>query len=361
MASCSAARSGVFVETLMTRPSRAVHVPSRTRRRAVQAVALTLASGSLGARAQATAAAGDGFPNKPVRIVVTYAPGGLSDTLARVLADKMSKSMGVPVLVENRPGAAGIIGTDYVAKSPPDGYTISLALSNAIYTNQFIYSKLPYDPNKDIGFIYKLCDAYALMTVNPSVPARNLAEFTDWLKANSGKVNFGSYGIGSYPHLIGSYISKQQGVEMSHAVYKGEAPMVQDLLGGQLHFAFGSPAVLKPHFDAGKLRPIAVASTRRLTPLPDVPTFNEAGWKDKEYAIGGWFGLVGPAGMPKAVVDRLAAEARKALADPAIQARFVTFGYEAVTDSGPEVFAAEYKRNVGVWRDLVAISGVKAD
>ena len=331
---------------------------SSARRRWLQgAVALAAAATCLGAQAQG---AGD-YPNKPIKIIVTYAPGGLTDSMARVLAEKLSKSMGVPVLVENKPGAAGIIGTDFVAKSAPDGYTISLALSNAIYTNQFIYPKLPYNPNKDISFIYKLANGPAMLVVHNSVPAKNLEEFKTWLKANSGKVNYGSYGVGSYPHMISEYIGKQNNVEMSHAVYKGEAPMTQDLLTGQIHFAFGSPAVMKPHFDSGKLRPIAVTSNKRFATLPDLPTFGEQGWKDAPYSLMGWFGFVGPAGIPKPIVEKLAEETRKALQDPDIRARFVNFGYEAVGDSGPDKLEAEYKRNVGHWKELVQISGAKVE
>ncbi|ARU04634.1 hypothetical protein CCO03_08085 [Comamonas serinivorans] len=343
----------------MTTTSSRARPAGLARRPVVQALGLALATVSLGAQAQGQAAAD--FPSKPIRIVVTYAPGGLTDSMARVLADKMSKSMGVPVLVENKPGAAGIIGTDYVAKSPPDGYTISLALSNAIYTNQFIYPKLPYNPNKDISFIYKLANGPAMLVVHNSVPAKNLEEFKTWLKANPGKINYGSYGIGSYPHMVTEYIGKQLGVPMSHAVYKGEAPMVQDLLSGQIQFAFGSPAVMKPHFETGKLRPIAVTSNKRFATLPDLPTFGEQGWNDKPYGLMGWFGFIGPAGIPKPILDKLAAETRKAMADPDIQTRFVNFGYEAVTDSSPEAHEAEYKRNVGYWKELVQISGAKME
>ena len=331
---------------------------SSARRRWLQgAAALAAATVCLGAQAQG---AGD-YPNKPIKIIVTYAPGGLTDSMARVLAEKLSKSMGVPVLVENKPGAAGIIGTDFVAKSAPDGYTISLALSNAIYTNQFIYPKLPYNPNKDISFIYKLANGPAMLVVHNSVPAKNLAEFKDWLKANSGKINYGSYGVGSYPHMISEYILKQNKVQGSHAVYKGEAPMAQDLLTGQIHFAFGSPAVMKPHFDSGKLRPIAVTANRRFATLPDLPTFGEQGWKDAPYGLMGWFGFVGPAGIPKPILDKLAEHTRMAMVDADIKARFVNFGYEPVGDSSPEKLEAEYKRNVGHWKELVQISGAKLE
>lgn len=328
------------------------------RRRWLQgALALAAAATCLGAQAQG---AGD-YPNKPIKIIVTYAPGGLTDSMARVLAEKMSKSLGVPVLVENKPGAAGIIGTDFVAKSAPDGYTISLALSNAIYTNQFIYPKLPYNPNKDISFIYKLANGPAMLVVHNSVPAKNLAEFQTWLKANSGKINYGSYGVGSYPHMISEYIAKQNNVQASHAVYKGEAPMAQDLLTGQIHFAFGSPAVMKPHFDSGKLRPIAVTSNKRFATLPDLPTFGEQGWKDAPYSLMGWFGFVGPAGIPKPILDKLAEHTRMAMVDADIKGRFVNFGYEPVADSSPEKLEAEYKRNVGHWKELVQISGAKLE
>ena len=333
-------------------------ISSARRRWLHSAVALAAAGACLGAHAQT---GGKDYPNKPIRIVVGYAPGGLTDAMARVLAEKMSKSMGVPVLVENKPGAASIIGTDFVAKSQPDGYTIGLTLSNAVYANQFIYPKLPYNPNKDLSFIYKLANGPAMLVVHNSVPAKNLAEFQTWLKANSGKVNYGSYGVGSYPHLMSEFMTKQFNVQASHAVYKGEAPMAQDLLSGQIHFAFGSPAVMKPHFETGKLRPIAVTANKRFTTLPDLPTFAEQGWKEPAYGLVGWFGFIGPAGIPKPILDRLGDEARKAMQDPDVKARFVNFGYEAVPDSSPDKLAAEYKRNVGHWQELVRISGAKLE
>ena len=329
------------------------------RRRCLQAaVALAAGLACLGASAQS---GGKDYPNKPIKIVVAYAPGGLADAMARALADKLSKSMGVPVVVDNKPGAAGIIGTDFVAKAAPDGYTITLALSNAVYANQFIYPKLPYNPNKDLSYIYKLASGPSLLVVNSSVPAKNLAEFQAWLKANSGKVNYASYGVGSQPHMLGEYIAKKNNIDASHAVYKGEAPIAQDLLSGQVHFTFGSPAVMKPHFEGGKLRPIAVIGSKRFAALPDLPTFGEQGWKDAPYSLLGWFGFLGPAGMPKPIQDKLAEETRKAMQDPDLKARFLNFGYEAVTDSSPDKLLAKYKQNVGHWKELVQISGAKLD
>ena len=346
----------------MTTSSIAVPQPVAGRRQLRRrALLAALVAGSAISSLPAMAQSEKPFPNRPIRIIVTYAPGGLTDAMARVLADKMSKSMGVPVLVENKPGAAGIIGTDYLVKQPADGYTISLALSNAIYTNQFIYPKLPYNPNKDISFIYKLANGPAMLVVNSSVPVKNLAELKVWMKANSGKINYGSYGIGSYPHMISEYMGKQDGVQMSHAVYKGEAPMLQDLLSGQIQFAFGSPAVMAPHFATGKLRPIGVTSDKRFATLPDIPTFAEQGWKDKPYQLMGWFGFVGPAGIPKPILEKLAEETRKAVNDPDIKERFVNFGYEAVTNSGPDALEAEYKRNVSQWKELVQISGARLE
>ncbi len=325
---------------------------------ALLAVGMCMGYAALPAYAQAVS---DKYPVKPIRIIVSYAPGGATDAMARVLGERMSKAMGVPFLVENKPGAGGIIGTEATAKATPDGYTISLALSNSIMTNQFIYPKLPYDPNKDLSMIYKIADGPQLLVVQSSIPAKTPAEFAAYLKANPGKVSFGSYGQGSYPHMAGEFLSKQTNSQLSHVAYKGEAPMLQDLLGGQLQFAFGSPANLKPHVDAGKFRALGVTGTKRFASLPNVPTLQEQGWKDKPYQLVGWFAFVGPAGIAQPIQERLAKEIAKALSDPEVKDRLVNMGYEANTASGPDDLLATYKRDLPDWKELVKASGARIE
>ena len=320
-------------------------------------VGLLMGYGAVFAQNKAAIAA---YPSKAIHIIVSYAPGGATDAIARVLGDKMSKSMGVPVVVDNKPGAGGIIGTDATAKAAPDGYTISLALSNSVMTNQFIYPKLPYDSNKDLSFIYKLANG-PLLAVHTSVPAKTAPELAAYLKANPGKVSFGSYGQGSYPHMAGEYLSKQTHSGLSHVAYKGEGPMMQDLLGGSLQFTFGSPANLKPHIDTGKLRAIGVTGDKRFAALPQVPTLAEQGWKDQPYQLVGWFAFIGPAGMPRPIQDRLAQEIAKALSDADVKSRLTNIGYEALTNSGPDDLQATYKRDLPHWKQLVQISGARVE
>ena len=334
---------------------------SITRRATLGGIALAVAGLGYGTATAKNQAAAGAYPNKPIRIIVSYAPGGATDAMARVLGDKMGKSMGVPIVVENKPGAGGIIGTEATAKAAPDGYTVSLALSNSIMTNQFIYPKLPYDPNKDLSYIYKVADGPQLLVVQASLPVKNLKEFADYLRANPGKVSYGSYGQGSYPHMAGEFLSKQTDSKLSHIAYKGEGAMMQDLLGGQLQFAFGSPANLKPHVDAGKFRALGVTGGKRFAALPKVPTLAEQGWKDKPYGLVGWFAFVGPAGMPRPIQDRLAQEIAKALGDADVKDRLINMGYEAVPGSGPDDLLATYKRDLPHWKELVQLSGARIE
>ena len=337
---------------------------TRKLRIARRPVAAALGLGLLmgyGMAAAQNQAAGGAYPNKPIRIIVAYAPGGATDAMARVLGEKMGKSMGVPIVIENKPGAGGIIGTEATAKAAPDGYTVSLALSNSIMTNQFIYPKLPYDPNKDLSYIYKVADGPQLLVVQSSLPVKSLKDFADYLKANPGKISYGSYGQGSYPHMAGEFLSKQTSSQLSHIAYKGEGPMMQDLLGGQLQFAFGSPASLKPHVEAGKFRALGVTGGKRFAALPNVPTLGEAGWKDKPYQLVGWFSFIGPAGIPRPIQDRLAKEIAKALSEPDVKDRLINMRYEAVTNSGPDDLLATYQRDLPQWKELVQISGARVE
>ena len=229
----------------------ATSTPRGLTRRALHCGIASLALAATGASwAQA-------YPNKPIRMVVPFAPGGATDVLARVLGEKMAPGLGQPVIIDNKPGAAGIIGTDAVAKAPADGYTIVLSLSNSLLTNQFLYEKLPYDTQRDLTLVYQIATAPLVLVVHPSVPANTGPELLKYVAANKGKVAYGSYGVGAYPHLAGAHMSLTQKAEMNHIAYKGESPMLQDLIGGQIQMAFASALVAKPHIEAGKLRPSA--------------------------------------------------------------------------------------------------------
>jgi tripartite-type tricarboxylate transporter receptor subunit TctC len=300
------------------------------------------------------------YPNKPIRMVVPFAAGGATDVLARVLGQKMAAGLGQPVIVDNKPGAAGIIGTDAVAKAAPDGYTIVLGLSNSLMTNEFLYEKLPYDTQKDLTLVYQIAMAPLVLVVHPSVPAKTGAEVLKYVTANKGKVAYGSYGVGAYPHLAGAHMSLAMQSDMSHVAYKGEAPMVQDLIGGQIQMAYASALVAKPHIDSGKIRAIGVSGERRMSTLPNVPTLAEQGLKDEAYRVTGWLAIAVPAKTPKPIVDRIAEEVRKATQQPDVRDRVAAMGFE-IKDSSPELFATAWKAERPVWERLIKQSGARLE
>lgn len=318
------------------------------------------AAASLLALSAGTAAQAQTFPGKPIRLVVPFPPGGATDILARMLGEKLAVAFKQPVVIENKAGAAGIIGTDAVAKAPPDGHTLVLSLSNSLLTNQFLYTKLPYDTQRDLALVYQIATAPLVLVVHPSVPANTGPELLQYVKANKGKLAYGSYGTGAYPHLAGSHMSLTQQADMNHIPYKGEAPMMQELIGGQIQMAYASALQAKPHLEAGKIKAIGVTGERRMSTLPHVPTLAEQGLKDEAYRVTGWLALAAPAGTPKAVIDRIAAEVRAATRQPDVQARIAAMGFEA-RDSSPEAFAAVYKQELPVWERLIKQSGAKLD
>lgn len=300
------------------------------------------------------------YPTKPIKMVVPFAAGGATDVLARVIGEKMAAGLGQPVIIDNKPGAAGIIGTDAVAKAAPDGYTIVLSLSNSLMTNQFLYEKLPYDAQRDLALVYQIAMAPLVLVVHPSVPAKTGPELLKYVSANKGKVAYGSYGVGAYPHLAGAHMSLTQQADMNHVAYKGEAPMLQDLIGGQIQMAYASALVAKPHIEAGKLKAIGVTGERRMSTLPNVPTLAEQGLKDEAYRVTGWLAVAAPAHTPKPVVQRLADEVRKATQQPDVQAKVAAMGFE-LKDSSPEAFAAAYKQERPIWERLIKQSGAKLE
>ena len=327
-----------------------------TRRSWLGAAALAAATTCTGTAAWAQAA----YPNKPIKVVVPFAPGGATDVLARVLAEKMAVGLGQPMVIDNKPGAAGIIGTDAVAKAAPDGYTLLLALSNSMLTNQFLYTKLPYSPEKDIAPIYQIAIAPLVLVAHPSVPVATGPELLKYIAANKGKVAYGSYGTGAYPHLAGAYMSQSQNADMSHVAYRGEAPMVQDLLGGQIQIAFASALQVKAHIDAGKLKAIGVSGERRMGTLPNVPTLGEQGLNDEAYRVAGWLAIGAPAGTPPAILERIATEVRKATEQPDVAQRIAAMGFD-VQKSSPALFTAAMNKERPVWERLIKASGAKLD
>ena len=308
--------------------------------------------------AQAGAAS---WPSKPVTVIVPFSPGGGTDVLARLIGLKLAASLKQPFIIDNRVGASGMIGTAAVAKAAGDGYTITVGLSTSLLINQFLYSKMPYDTQKDLAMVYRLAAGTQILAVKPSLPVKNGTELMAYIKANKGKLAYGSYGAGSTPHLFGAYLDHITGGQMNHIPYKGEAPMNQDFLGGQLDMGWVSAAAAKQHIETGKLKAIGVNATERMKALPNVPTLKEAGMTDPVFQMEGWLAVAMPAKTPKDIQDKLAGEIRKAMQDPEVQRKIEEMGFRPVLDSSPEKFTAEYKAQLPKWAELVKISGAKLD
>jgi tripartite-type tricarboxylate transporter receptor subunit TctC len=298
------------------------------------------------------------FPSKPIRLVVGFPPGGGIDFTARLIAQGMSEGLGQPVVVENKPGAAGVIAATEVARAAPDGYTLILANIGPFALAPSMMAKPPYDPVKDFTAIGQIVSTYFVAAIPLTVPAKNMTEFVAWAKANEGKVNFASGGNASITHLNGELVNMVAGLRMTHVPYKGSAPAVTDLIGGQTHLLIDVGSVLTPQVKGGKLRAIAVTSTERDPQLPDVPTMKEAGYVQLETA--GWQGLLGPAGMPKDVVAKLAAELNRVLARPDVQKKFAEAG-TPVTLRNPEQFAEFVRVENQRWLPVIKASGAKID
>lgn len=323
-------------------------------RRAVLCAAAALYLLPLGAQAQSN------YPVKPVRLVVAYPAGGLTDTLARALADGLGKRLGQTFVVENKGGAGGIIGTDQVVKSVPDGYTLLLTIPGPITANLALYKKLPYDPRTDLRPISDVATARTVLAVNAALPVKTVRELIDYARKEPGKLRMGSWGPGTQPHTIQTYMDKTYGVDILHVPYRGEGPMVTDLLAGQVNVTVGSVTALQQHFATGKLRPLAVAGPRRAKALPDVPTFAEAGYPDEPYRLIGPITLMAPAKTPQPIIDRLGREVSALVKSPAFSQRVEEIGAEPVGNLPAEAEVA-YKAYLPVVLKLTADTGVTLD
>jgi tripartite-type tricarboxylate transporter receptor subunit TctC len=277
------------------------------------------------------------YPSRPVRILVGYAPGGSVDMVARLMAQKLTASFGQPVLVENRPGAASNIAGDITAKSPPDGYTLLISGGGALSTNAAIYAKMPYDPLKDLGPIALLVHQGNVLIVNPSLPPRSVKEFIALAQSRPGRLNYGTGGNGSNQHLATELFTMMAGLKLVHVPYKGGAPAMTDLVGGQIEFMFQTIPEAIQHIKSARVRALGVTGLKRSAALPDVPTIDEAGLPG--YSYEGFIGMVGPAGMPKEIVARLSSEVAKAVASSDVRARLLELGLEPGSGT-PEQFGA---------------------
>jgi tripartite-type tricarboxylate transporter receptor subunit TctC len=299
---------------------------------------------------------GQGYPSKPVKVIVPFATGAASDTIGRLMSDRLTQALGQPFIVENRPGAGGTIANEFVSKSAPDGYTLLISTA-ALPIAGVAFRNLKYD-TAAFSSITVLTNSPLALAANPDFPPRTVREFIDYAKANPGKVNFGSLGIATSHHVTGEKLKLDAGIDMVHVPYKGSGAAHADLMGGQIQVMFDNLVALLPHFKSGKLRPLAVSSLKRHPLLPDVPSLSEAGVKDFEAVA--WFGFVAPPGTPRDIVNRLNGELVKVLQIPEIRQRLVDGGSEVIGNS-PEAADRFLAAELARWGTVVKAANITAD
>ena len=323
-----------------------------TVRSAAAVVAVLFAATAFGQHAANT------YPNRPLRIIVTFPPGGPTDIIARVVGQKLAEAWGQPVVVDNRAGAGGNLGTDLAAKSAPDGYTLLLSNFGPLAISPFVYSKLPYDPLKDLTPITMAATSWFFLVTNPAVPVSNVKELIALAKARPDQIAIASAGNASPSHLAAALFQSSAGVRMIHVPYKGGAPSVGAVIGGEVQMAIESPPPIVPQVKAGKLRALGAARATRSPLLPDVPTVSESGLPGFE--VGSWYGFHAPAGTPKGIVDKLHAEMVKAMNTPELRERFSSVGAETVANT-PAQYGAFVAAELKKWGKVIQSAGVKAD
>ncbi len=302
-----------------------------------------------------SALAQNAYPSKPLRLIVPFAPGGGTDIVARLLAQKLTESFKQTVIVDNRAGGGGTMGAETTVRATPDGYT-TIIMSGSYATNAAMY-KLPYDPVNDVVPMGLIGDTAFIIALHPGVPIKNVGELVAFAKAKPGALNYCSSGTGGIAHLSGELFDMLAGTKMTHIAYKGTGPALNDLLGGQIQLIFGSAPATIPLVRANRLRAIAVTTTKRSAALPDLPTVAEAGVPGYEVVL--WYGVLGPKGLPKNIVQRWNAEIRKATKLPDLKERLISEGFD-IDDSPPEVFQGMLKRDVAKWIKVVKEAKVKA-
>ncbi|VCU71756.1 Tripartite tricarboxylate transporter family receptor [Pigmentiphaga humi] len=318
-------------------------------------MAVRLACGVLLAGAWTAAAAQADYPARPIKLVVPYPPGGIGDTMSRDLGSRMAKRFGQPVVIENRPGASQMIGAEYVARSPADGYTLFLGSLTSLGLVAYSQKAISYDPVRDFAPVSMFFSTPLYMVVNPSVPASDVPTFIAWAKSHPGKASFGSIGIGGSLHLAGAMFNAATGTDMQHIPYKGSMPALNDLLAGRIDVMFDAGTSSLPQVRAGKLRVLGVTSAKRASGTPEISTIAEQGVGSYDASF--WFGIVAPAGTPKETVQKLSATINDILRLPEIRDRYKSNGVE-VEGSTPEEMAAQIRKDLPRWTEIQRQAGI---
>lgn len=318
----------------------------------VAVAAIGVLVGAMAASAQPAA-----YPSKPIKLVVPFSPGGVTDTSGRLIADQLSKRLGQPVIVDNKPGASGNIGTQQVAAADPDGYTLLLGFDGTLVINPHVFDKISFDTEKDFTSIGKIGDAILILVAHPEVPVKTLQDVIKLSKTKPGGLSYGTSGTGGTPHIAGELFKQRTGANLVHIPYKGGGQALIDVLGGSVPLVYTAVAGALQHIKTGKLTAIAVSSAQRVASLPDVPTFIESGVPD--FTISSWVGLLAPARTPKPVIDKLNTELNAVLNDPDTRARLDTLGITAAPGT-PARFAEEISRDLARYGSVVKAAGIKA-
>ncbi len=306
---------------------------------------------SVGAQAQA-------YPTKPIRLVVPFTPGGVTDTSGRLIAEQLSRRLGQQVIVDNRPGASGNIGTQQVAAAEPDGHTLLLGFDGTLVINPHVFPKVGFDTLKDFAPIGKIGDAVLILVAHPNFQAKTLKDVIALSKSQAGGLSYGTSGTGGTPHIAGELLRQRTGANLVHVPYKGGGQAMTDVLGGNIPLVYTAVAGAVSHVKSGKLHPVAVSSAQRAPSLPEVPTFIEAGLND--FDINSWVGLLAPAKTPRAIVDKLNTELNAVLNDPVVRERLLTLGITA-SPGGPERFGRDMARDLSRYATVVKAANIKAE
>ncbi len=298
------------------------------------------------------------YPTRAIRLIVPFSPGGVADTSARVVADRLGARLGQQVLVENRAGASGNIGTQMVAQSAPDGHTLVLGFDGTMVINPWVFPSIPFDSVKDFAPVTKLGDATLIMVAHPSVPAKDIRELIALAKAKPGSLSFGTSGTGGTPHLAGELLNQRAGIALTHIPYKGGGQAVGDVVGGQIPLVYTAIASAQQYVKSGRLKALGVSGAKRSSSLPDVPTFIESGLDG--FVVDSWVGIFAPAKTPRAIVDRLQRELAAILALPEVRERYAVLGIEPVGNT-PEQFGEQVRADLAKWEKVVKQANIKAE